>query len=228
MGKIIRLDVAITDTNAPRIPHTAGVGGYSHRYIAGHVNQSVGTAVSSWADLAGELPMNNGGGTPAVMLRQDASGFRYLESSTANNAGGQLTTVSTTPPSALTFAAIIKLTASGVSNQLSVFGASIGRLGSGQWELKGATGTILVGGSNNWALVIATVAGASSEVRRDALTVAGTVAPFTDARPIMYGGSATPTQPLQLAEVITWDRALTAGEKDAVRTSLKAAYTVLP
>lgn len=223
MGRILQLTgVTLTDTTAPRIPHSAGVAGAAHRYIADHIAADTGSNVKGWADVAGagNLTQRLGSGAGPV-LTADATVGRYLNFSTTVAMSTAMTLSGLQPAVPVTIAVVMR---PAVGTQLIEYnGYKIRRHGTGVLGTNEIISTF--NGDGKWVVAIATLDGANSR-----FTAGGNTwtAPSTATAPtpsgVFYVGDYSLNPAADIAEVIVWNRSLTAAEHTTVRNSLRTKY----
>lgn len=203
--------------------HSAGVTGFTHRYMYQDIAAAVGATATLWSDYAGALDVS---GTNGPTVRALADGRKYLEFDGVNDTLGAIGGGTNQ-----TVVMVAKTRATATASTLLFSGstATIARYM--------ATNTILGGGGdiataisldNQWRVVIASVDGTTGTITVDGVTAtAAKTATFGNV--IRFGANSTPANfaPLDIVESITYAGVLDATQKTAVRNAMKAAYPTL-
>jgi len=230
MGKFIRLGTAITDLEAPILPHPTGVAGFTNRYIPAHLAGPDGTIVSQLPDSKGSLVLKNLAGTPAETLERE-TGFDHVKTSTGAVAGGQLNAATSGLPQAgHTVSALVRIPLMNTPNAIQVNGVGLSRAANGVYNLRGPNNETFLAALNTAGIVLATwtMAGAVSDLYLNGVRVAGgtfAVAPTTTA--VNVGPYGTGVE-CHTAELILWPTKLTAAEVTAHYTAMKKHYPLIP
>lgn len=215
--------------------HSAGVDGYTHRYVPARLGLAAGGDITSLPDLgtAGVPLTPTGFGTAKS---QSSGGVTYAEltSSADTTANYVLQGATTAYAAQVTIAVVAQIPAAQVRiYETEAFG--VVRATSGQFQAartNGSGGSLLASGTNTWVFILAQVdAGASSLLLRTNATEA--TAALTSVQtgataPRMGGNQGAASKVAQVAEAITWNRILSADERLAVQNAMKAKYSVLP
>lgn len=213
----------------PKFVHSAPVtSGLVRRYAASTLNTAqVGSQVSTLADLTG----NGGALTQSTAAQQptlrQSGAIRYLEfiddAMTADPSGGKSYAVvgrfRTLPTGSALFPLI----------QLGGFGdGALSANSGGTMTGYGTAGlTTNFGPGTGWHVFYASYVGTESVVQIDGNTATGNMG-TTKATGTVLGRdlSNAPICPIDVSEVLVWNRALTAAERNKVVADLRANYGI--
>lgn len=230
MSKLIVVDSAVTNASAPRIVRTPGVGGYSSRFIANHLDVPDGATLSTWASSAGTAPITLGlvGGTASITAGTE-NGIRHVYSPGGATAGARLLGPHTTQRP-LTIAAVFKASPN-VSQIVGMTGTAMARNAAGNYQGVSSSAAITSVSHDGWVfMLIAQSADANNSfiVRADSAEVTG--ATGTVAAPTFggfYFGPTTAGQPAYLREMIAWPTQLNLADRDKVHAYMRSRYPEL-
>lgn len=214
--------------------HSAGVDGYSHRYIPARLGQAAGTDITSLPDIGtANVPLApTGFGTAKVQMSNGVT-YAELTSSADTTANYILQGATAAYQPQVTIAMVAQMPAAQVRiYESEAFGVI--RATSGQFQASrtnGSGGSVLATGSNVWAFLLAEVDASALTLllRTNATEVTGTLtsANTGGTPPRMGGNQGAASKIAQVAEAITWPRILDATERLAVQNAMKAKYSVL-
>ena len=217
--------------------HSAGVDGYAHRYLPSRQGIAAGSALSTLTDLgSAKIDLASTGLGSAVI--QTANGLTYAEltSDAGTSANYIMEGATAVYAPQVTIAAVVQVDTGPArlyeSEALGLIKATDGRYQASRSN--GTSGAALIAGSaaGAWAFVLAQVDASALTllVRKDTGEVSGTISnPQVGAtRPRLGGNGGSASKVARVAEALTWNRVLTADERTAVHTAMRAQYPVLP
>lgn len=224
--------------DGPDLPpalHSAGVDGYSRRFVASTLTDG---AVTSWTDrgsLGSPITRTSASVGPITKITDTAEYVRL------DSTGGvaSLADTAATIPGNQTVMAVIRVNSpsTGAANTLDYAGTRMARSASGPAQAStpapGGAGFVSAGPTMNaaaWRFVLWHVP--SVLLRSDAVessTPSGTWAPAAagTALAVYASFASSVARQTDVAEVIVWDSLLDSTEREAVRTAMKAEYSFL-
>jgi len=223
----------------PVIPtplHSAGVSGYSRRFVASRIEAAVGASVASWADFgsAGVALTKGGTGTATVQEVQSTRVVRL------DSTGGIVSSLSggATTAAPRTIALVMRTSFLNQSfasySGATLFRAAITSYRQAQGSAAATTWFQNANGGTDLVCVIAQVdttdTADAPSIRVNAaesFTVTGTFALGTVA-PLSLLAPVAAASTVDFAEVTVWDRALSSVERVSVYDAMRAHYAALP
>lgn len=227
MGKYLQIDTAITDLDAPFLPHSAGAAGYRHRYAAAYVPEAAGSKLARWDDLVGSAHLTLVGVSQVTRKRE---GVDYAEFA-AMAAGSRLNNTAPGLTAPFTYSAVIRLPInSGIA--LRVNGLGVTRAATGVYSLRAnqeGESKFSSVNSSEWVHIVAThsAAAASALYIDGALAIPEATWTAPPAQQNIIFGTANGDIIVDIAEVIVWPRKLSSAEVSAVRGAMKGRYPLL-
>lgn len=227
MGKYLQLDTAITDMDAPFLPHAAGITGYNHRYAASYTPESAGAPLTRWADLVGTAHLTVVG-TSEISREKDGIDFAGFA---AMAAGSRVSNESPGVTAPFSYSAVMRIPAnSGIAlrvNGLGITRAATGVFGlrvNQEGEMKASTVN-----KSGWVHVVAThTAAGASALYVDGVAVVPEASWTTPpSQQNIIFGTANGGVKVDIAEVIIWPRKLSFSEVSTVNGAMKARYPAL-
>lgn len=227
MGKYLQIDTAITDLDAPFLPHSAGAAGYRHRYAASYVPEAAGSKLTRWDDLVGSAHLTLVGASETTRRRDGLDYASFAPMST----GSRLSNTAPGVAAPFTYSAVIRLpTNSGIA--LRVNGLGVTRAATGVFTLRAnqeGESKISSVNSSEWVQIVAThtAAGASALYVDGVLAIPEATWTAPPAQQNIIFGTANGDTAVDIAEVIVWPRKLSSSEVSAVSAAMKRRYAAL-
>jgi hypothetical protein len=214
--------------------YSLGADDFTHRWAAERLSGAAGTVVTSWPD-AGSSPAPLAVSGSSVFTVATDTGEKVVQNSAAagklqSGVGGS---------GAGTMVALVKAPTAGpiLANGL---GVNLYRAGSGQYgvTIDGGGYNVAGGVDGVWAIVMWATNGAAKPATGDyVLSVNGTEVttlasygsgPTPDpALTLAFNAQADPAAPSSFAELVHWNRFLTAAERAGVIAAMKARYAFI-
>lgn len=212
-------------------PGTPVPQGLVRRYMASELEPAaVGKAVPRLTEMSGAGPALTQSVTAKQPTLRQAGGIRYLEFDGVDDALAAPGDI----PGPVTFAVLARYRAATAPNwPVLTLRTNL----NGMFSLNtSGTMTAYAGNALNapgspgagWHVFLATFNGADSVARMDGGEATGNTGPMLDSNSIMLGTGAASGVFVQLdvAEVLVWNRALSASERAKVATDLRSAYAL--
>lgn len=203
----------------PRAIHGAGVSGYTHRYIPDDIAEAAAAVLGSdgWVDyVAGK----NLAGTNRPTVRTDADG-KYLEFDGTNDT---ILNNTLTVGDAITVAFVAR--ARSIAGSAITGSSALANPQTTYTQMNAAiVNTTML---STWRCVIVSGDGTNVTCTVDGATTSAAGTSVFGAN-LRVAANGTPANfcPLDIREIVTYNRLLTTDEKAAVRASMKAAFSVL-
>lgn len=226
MAKLITLNETIANPLAPRILRTPGVGGYSARFIANHLNEAVGATISQWSSVGGTVPttLSTLGTVAATTKVATDGGIKHINSPGDSANGGRLIGphVTTRP---VTMAAVVRMDVNRL-DFMGITGSTLTRASGGIYQGKSGNSAYTSTNTATWAFVMLAQAADNSFVVRannlEASQATGAAAAGTFGG--LYFGSTAAGASADVREMIYWPKQLDATEREAVYAYMKTRY----
>lgn len=232
MGIAIIVDADADPTLPPLLP-SAGVTGYSGRWLANALSGADGTAVSNLPALVGGTTRDLKQATSTAQPTLRVSGAeKWLSFDGTSDVLAQSAAV----PAWLTTAMVFRVDAAtttqpiytgSTGNFTAMGGTSFINVNAGSGGGGAQVSSSAAVSRSAWHVLVVVQGGASSIVAVDSTKGTGTLGPNA-ANLLSLGISTTATfGQISVAEVVTWDTALTSGQVDLVVAALKAGHPSL-
>lgn len=224
MTKVIQ--TTDTDGTGPRIVTVPGVGGYSARYVAAHLDREAGAIVPSWPATSAGATLTLVGGASNLAIGDD--GDYYVSTPGGANAGGRVLGAHTTQRP-FTIAAVVKADAGFLF--MGMTGLEVGRNAAGAWYQRSTTGAVATSSDSGagWVLVLmnAHADGTHSLTVNGVTTSKVALGVATPSYGGLYFGASTVGENAHVREIVVWHSDLNASARASVSKYFRERYASL-
>lgn len=219
------------DASLPVLAPSAGITGYSQRWIAQGLDGADGAAVTSWSDIVAGRTLVTNQGAGAGVTKKISGPDAYVH---FDGTSGSLLESDTLTTSPLSVMALVRVPTGGGLGLYAASNVFSSRGSSGQFNVNCGTGgggvqVSLTNGVplDTWLVLGWSQAGAASFVYSNGTKLVGTLGTGAATKFGLGQLQAGALTQMDCAELIAWPTALTQAQMDTVRASLQANYALI-
>ncbi|PZE66884.1 hypothetical protein [Curtobacterium sp. MCBD17_021] len=238
---LLGLGTGTGDPIAPEPLYSLGADDFSHRWAAERITGNPGDIVTVWPDSitpnTDDLRISSATSRPFVLATDTGEkvvSFRPTDATSlaATRAGGL--------GAAGTIAMVVRVDPGGTTGTrifANAFGINFQKAGNNNYGISGNGGNAYRGGAlDAWVLLIFETDGSSplasgvpvvSVNGTESTALSGPITPAVNLTPLTLRATTSPAVEYRYAEVITWNRMLTAAERASVFAAVKNRYAFI-